>query len=240
MRYLCIGLLACLAHAALADAPVVLIQPPPLAQEADTLPRLEGTDEAALQINAELTKNDENALEQHQSCLSAGEGSDWGRSTEVTFAGPDFLGLQETTGGYCEGAAHPYWFTRHLTFDLHNGQPFDWRKALPAAYLEPNSKHGVLPRSPALSAIYLDAVSPIEPDCEYELTDGPLTFALWLHTEQRAIAISPTSLSYVGTPCIDIVYLTPTQAQTRGADVRLLAALASANPITTVPAQTSP
>jgi hypothetical protein len=222
--------LVCLPAASKADAPMVLTQPPSFAQDANALPRIDATDDVSQKINAQLATMDRNALDERATCLAAGALSDWSRATYVTFAGPDFLGLEVLAGGYCDGAAHPYNYQQVLTFDLATGEPLDWRKMLPRAFAELETGQG-LPPSPELSAIFILAESPIDPDCQDELTSEPLSFSLRLDAEKHRVAISPTSLSYVGTHCIDTIWLTAMQLQTLGADGRLLAALANANPI---------
>jgi hypothetical protein len=231
VRHLCIGLLVFLPTVSFADSLVVLTQPPPLASDADALPRLDASDEVSRKINAQLETADRNALDERAMCLAAGTLSDWSRSTDVTFAGPDYLGLEVLVGGYCDGAAHPYNYHQVLTFDLATGEALDWQQALPDAFHAVKTGHG-LPRSPQLSALFILAASPIVPDCEDVLTSKPMSFSLWLDGERHAIAISPTSLAYVDTHCIDVVWLTVAQAQTLGADVRLIAAITNANLIT--------
>jgi hypothetical protein len=230
MRYLCIGLLACLPHAALADTPVLLTQPKPLAPDADALPRLDATDNASQIINTQLAMMDSSALNERSMCLAAGALSDWSRSTYVTFAGPDFLSLEVFVGGYCDGAAHPFNYQRTLTVDLRTGEPLDWHLALPGAFV--NAAIGkVQPPSAVLSSLFVSATSPWDPDCQRSLTRAPLAFHLWLDSDKQAIAMAPASLAYVEQACSDVAYLTRSQMQNLGVDARLFSALANANPI---------
>ena len=161
-----------------------------------------------------------------------------GRDVTVNFSSDAFLSLSTSAGGYCEGAAHPFYLETHLTYDLTTGAPLDWFTLLPPALLTDNASKPTEPRdgfkSHALTKLYLahrklpDAnnLTRDELDCRAYIGGEPsVSFEIWLDQTNHAIAIAPAGVAYVYTSCVAPVYIPIETLRGLDADPRLFEAL---------------
>lgn len=199
-----------------------------------SLPRLAGTDAATARINVDLEKRDAKALEPILRC----EGGE--RHVTINFISDAFLSLSTSAGGYCEGAAHPFYAETHLTYDLTTGAPLDWFTLLPTTLLTDNASKPTEPsdgfKSNAITKLYLayrelpetNDLTFDEIECRAYIGGEPGTsFDLWLDQPNHALAIAPTGVAYIYTPCIKSVYIPMDTLRSLGADPRLIEALRS-------------
>lgn len=162
------------------------------------------------------------------------------RDVTVNFNNDAFLSLSTNEGGYCEGAAHPFWVERHLTYDLTNGAPVDWLTVLPVVLLTDDASKPSEPeygfKSLALTKLYLahreqldlKELSADEAACRAYICGEPgVSFDLWLDQPNHALAIAPTGAAYIYTLCIKPVYIPMDTLRSLGADPRLIEALRS-------------
>lgn len=211
----------CLApFAVLAEAPGELHPQPPLAEFVAAFPRVAGEDAAAKAINARLQELDDGAAEMADCELN--------REVRVTLDSPAFLSIYGSEGGYCEGAAHPFFVEYGLTFDRATGAEVDWSKLLPETLLETASET-FDPNYPfasaALNAAYVAALDPelASGECK-EVYDMGMGFQFWMEAGQ-GLAMYPDSLPHAVLACAEVVVLPLETLKAAGMDAGVLAAI---------------
>lgn len=215
------ALAICLLPAAVrAETAGDIIAQPPLKEFVAAFPRVAGDDPAAKAINVRLQELDDGFAEMLD--------CDVNRETRVSYDGPAFLSLYANEGGYCEGAAHPYFIEFGLTFDKATGKEVNWDDYLPESLLlhqteefADYARYG----STALNAAYVAALDPelAQGECK-EVYDMGLSFQFWM-TAGKGLAMAPQDLPHAVTACAEIVYLPVEQLKAAGVDARLLTAL---------------
>ncbi|MES2143028.1 MAG: hypothetical protein V4516_01405 [Pseudomonadota bacterium] len=189
-----------------AETPLVAL--PPLADDAEALPRLGGASPAAARVNARLAELDAQALVNRKACLSAGAGSDWARWVDVRLFGSNILSLTIQTSFYCAGAAHPSSYLEALTLDLATGDPVGWTQVFPASYQNPEQwsfPSQVLRGSLRLTALYVAANGTIDAECSEVIAGVPHDFHIYASAEDRALVMVPDDLPHAEQACADPV-----------------------------------
>jgi hypothetical protein len=195
-----------------------LVPQPPLAPDIAALPRLAVDVDIAAQVNGQLALLDQRDLD--AVLCYGGPPDDPFRTVEVLADGPDFLSLLIATSSFCQGAAHPWWNQRIVTFDLATGVETDLRDMLPFSPNDPDS---------ALAVLFLNTVGDLPGECVVAyaaaLRDGFLGFDLGLSEAQAALVLWPQGLAYVETPCLDLALVPLDRLREAGFDPRLIRAL---------------
>ena len=207
---------------ALAEPAGALLPQPPLAENVMAFPRVAGSGAASRAINVRLQILDGGAAEMADCAFT--------RDVEVALDGAAYLSLYGREGGYCEGAAHPFFAEYGLTFDRKTGAEVNWARLLPDALLEtddPDYDPNYPFASKALNAIYLAGLDPemASGECK-EVYDLGLSFDFWLQAG-KGLALLPSNLPYAATACAETVYLPSATLRAAGADAALIAALES-------------
>lgn len=220
MRHLLALALAAFPLAAFAEDVGQVVAQPPLAEFVAAFPRVSGETDAAKAINARLQELDDGVAEMLDCDLN--------RAVKVSLDSAAYLSLYANEGGYCEGAAHPYFIEFGLTFDRATGKEVDWAALLPEKLLERQSEDysEYAPfGSKALNATYLAGLDPelAGGECK-EVYDMGLNFQFWL-AAGKGLAMAPADLPHAVTACAEIVYLTPDALRAVGADAALIEAL---------------
>ncbi len=199
-----------------------LLPQPPLAEDVAAFPRVAGEDAAAKAINARLHLLDQGAAEMSD--------CDFTREVQVALDSARYLSLYGREGGYCQGAAHPFFAEYGLTFDRKTGAEVDWAGLLPETLLETGAE-AYDPNYPfasaALNAAYLAKADPVlvQQECKEAYGMG-LSFDFWLQAG-KGLAMLPSNLPYAQTACANTVYLSVGDLRAAGADAGLIAALES-------------
>lgn len=222
MRVFLLAPLAFFPLQVLAEPAGALLPQPPLAENVVAFPRVAGGGAASQAINARLDLLDDGAAEMSD--------CDFNRDVEVALDSAAYISLYGREGGYCQGAAHPFFAEYGLTFDRATGAEVDWASLLPESLLEtadaaydPNYPFA----SAALNAVYLAGLDPAQAtgECK-EVYDMGLSFDFWLRAG-KGLAMLPSNLPYAATACAETVYLPITTLRAAGADTALVAALES-------------
>lgn len=220
MRVIFLAPFALFPVAAFGEPAGALLPQPPLAEHIAAFPRVAGGGEASQAINARLQLLDDGAAEMSD--------CDFTREVEVALDSPGYLSLYGREGGYCQGAAHPFFAEYGLTFDRNTGAEVDWAKLLPEALLA-TTDEGYDPTYPfasaALNAAYLAKADPalVTLDCK-ETYDMGLSFDFWLQAG-KGLAMLPSNLPYAATACANTVYVSVDDLRAAGADAGVIAAL---------------
>ncbi len=219
MRSIILGL--CLVSGpALADAAGEIMAQPPLSEHVAAFPRVAGDGAASAAVNARLAQLDEGAAELYECDLD--------RVVKVMLDSADFISLYGNEGGYCQGAAHPFFAEYGLTFDRATGAEVDWASLLPEALLETKSESydEAYPfASAALTTAYLASIDPelAAGECG-DAYDMGLSFDFWL-LAGAGVAMIPSNLPYAATACAEIGYIPLETLESMGTDARLLTAI---------------
>lgn len=219
MRLFCLPLCLAAAPCFGQDAGAIVPQPA-LGEYVAAFPRVAGDGAASKAINARLALLDEGAAELSECDLT--------RDVKVMLDSAAFISLYGNEGGYCEGAAHPFFAEYGLTFDRATGQEVDWKTLLPEALLQTKAEtydENYPFASPALNTAYLASIDPVlaESDCK-EVYDMGLSFDFWL-LAKAGVAMVPSNLPYAATACAEIGFIPLQTLQELGADARLLTAI---------------
>jgi hypothetical protein len=242
MRLAAAGLFAaalCGAGAASASPfAVVLHQPPPLAKDADSLPRIVSPKTAATdRINADLARADAQWREDAVWCRkNATSPKDvyLARGFTVTMRGPGFFALSVSDESDC-GGAHPNNDVTARVYDLDSGRRVDWLKLFPASarmkrpYDDASEELAGMFTSPVLQAVYLKTARTYRPgkewaDCDYLEQPGRV-FDLMPNAESGGLDMEPADLPRVIMACGDSVTISPTELRRLGADPRLIGSI---------------
>lgn len=220
MRSLLIAPLFLAPLAALAEAPGALVAQPPFAEFVAAFPRVAGEGAAAEAINARLQQLDDGVAEMADCDLN--------REVRVALDSPAFLSLYGSEGGYCEGAAHPFFVEYGLTFDRATGAEVDWSRLLPETLLQTASED-YDPNYPfasaALNAAYVAALDPEMSggECKEVYAMG-MGFQFWMEAG-KGLAMFPASLPHAVLACAEVVILPLETLKAAGMDAAVLAAI---------------
>jgi hypothetical protein len=202
-----------------------LIPAQPLAAGVDGLPRVAGNGETVDRINSALKALDDRNL---GSAMCGGEtvSDDASVSVSVLSDGPEYLSLLISAGGYCEGAAHPWWIEDVVNFDLRSGEQSDLMDLLPQGW---RSNADVMD---PLRVLYLGAASEyfLQPgkdqlqDCvgpyAKAVREGWLTIELAIDKTQHGLFMVPVGLAYVDSYCANSVVVPVEYLEGAGFDPR--------------------
>jgi hypothetical protein len=197
-----------------------VVPQPAISEYVAAFPRVEGQDSAAQAINARLQELDDG--------VAGMSDCDLNRKVRVALDSPAYLSIYGSEGGYCEGAAHPFFVEYGLTFDRETGAEVDWGKILPEALLETKSED-YDPNYPfasaALNAVYLAALDPelATGECQEVYAMG-LSFEFWMEAGQ-GVAMFPASLPHAVLACSEVVVLPLATLKSAGMDAKVLAAI---------------
>ena len=219
MRSLVLGL-CLLSGPALADGAGAIMPQPPLSEYVAAFPRVAGDGAASAAVNARLALLDEGAAELSDCDLT--------RQVKVMLDSADFISLYGNEGGYCEGAAHPFFAEYGLTFDRATGAEVDWASLLPEALLQTKAEtydESYPFASAALTTAYLASIDPATAagECR-EVYDMGLSFDFWL-LAGAGVAMIPSNLPYAATVCAEVGYIPLETLESMGTDARLLTAI---------------
>ena len=103
------------------------------------LSRLPGIKRRSPEPAADWDEPDQDALDDGAAEMSD---CDFTREVEVALDSAGYLSLYGREGGYCQGAAHPFFAEYGLTFDRKTGAEVDWAKLLPEALLATTDEGG--------------------------------------------------------------------------------------------------
>jgi hypothetical protein len=192
---------------------------PDLAPDIAALPRLVGESAAVQRINDQLALLDQRDFET-VSCGDPGRAQDPVRTIEILADGPDFLSVMITSGGYCEGAAHPWWTQSIANFDLKTGEATDLRQYFPQAWQGSDE---------TLFLLFINTVGELSGECLQAYTalsrDEFYSFDLGLAETEAALVILPVGLPYIDSPCVMTAYVPATRLAEAGFGSRLVQAL---------------
>lgn len=210
-----------------------LIAGPDLADGVAALPRLTAPGPAAARINADLAARDADAAAFGADCNTDPPRSFHERFVTVTFVGPTYLSLLDSTGFYCPGAAHPNFGVAPLTYDMTTGAEVDWRGLFPVVLLAGDNRprHGAVKAAPALVALYFAHATAMNTECREEIADDPVYFRVWLDAAKAGLVLMPASLPHALQACADPVTLPLASLRAHNFDPALLAALRHPDPV---------
>jgi hypothetical protein len=211
-----------------------LIASPDLGDGVAALPRLTVPGPAAARINADLAARDAAAAEFGADCNTDPPRSFHERLITVTFVGPAYLSLLESTSFYCPGAAHPNEFVAPMTYDLATGAEVEWRALFPVGFLAKNSHPWTktVTASPTLVALYFAHSPAMDAECRTEIVRFSASFRVWLDAAEGGLVLMPASLPHVMQACAVPVTLPLATLRTRNFDPVLLAAFGHPDPLT--------
>lgn len=197
-----------------------ILPQPPFGEHIAAFPRVAGEGAAAKAINDRLAQLDAGVAEMADCDLT--------REVKVMLDSAGFISLYGNEGGYCEGAAHPFFVEYGLTFDRASGQEADWAALLPEALLQTASEsydESYPFASAALNTAYLASIDPAltAGDCK-DVYDMGLSFDFWL-LAKAGLAMVPTNLPYAATACAEIGFISVDELRGFGTDARLLTAI---------------
>jgi hypothetical protein len=114
------------------DRPLQLLNPPPVAKDAASMPLIaDPSDAAQKRINDALKRLDANLRKAIQSCKGEdGAPGEWVRKVEPTMQGPRYLSYVIRDMSFC-GGPYPPSGTMSIVYDLETGTPVDWTRLLP-------------------------------------------------------------------------------------------------------------
>ena len=227
--------LALLASPALAQDPglATVTQPPPLAKNVDTYPRIVGNTPAIARINAKLAEADQRLADQVAECLRVENGAVENAVT-VTLNGSGFLSILVQNWEYC-GAAHGWGTTDPMIFDLNTGTEIEPMQLLPKNLIpppDPDPAHSdpdlTIMNLWQLRGLYLDHLDTVTYDeCIEAVKDRNYSFLLWPDAGRHALIIVPDGMAYIDTPCMNEVAIPVGTLLELHFNPRLIAALAA-------------
>ncbi len=210
-----------------------LIASPDLADGVAALPRLTATGLAAASINADLAARDAAQVEFAGRCNTEPPHSFYERFVTVTFVGPAYLSLLDSTGFYCPGAAHPNFGVAPVTYDLATGDEVKWQAVFPTDLLAEDGHpwSGAVKATPAVVAVYFAHATAMDAECREEIADDPVYFRVWLDAAEAGLVLMPSSLPHAMQACADPVTLPLASLRAHNFDPGLLAALRHPDPV---------
>lgn len=239
----------CGSPACASDRTVQLQNPPPVAREAEAMPRIANPlDAAEKRINAALKRLDANLGKAIRACKGPnGAPGGWERKVEPTMLGPRYLSYVIRDTSFC-GGPYPPSGTMSIVYDLETGTPVDWTRLLPPSMTGKVSlaegmdgTKMVALASPQLFSLYLSGYdrasripgSDIGPEdiatCKEALQDtaNPPMMA-WLDAKSDGLAIQ-FDLPHAVQACALPVVIPLDVLRANGADAAMLDAIKAAH-----------